>query len=86
MIGWPQRAGVKRKIALIDWAGGLCGSVTKTGDAVAAGAIGAIIVAVYNATMNSPGIDSDRMTHALRSVWCSVGDRERAYCRWAPRR
>jgi Zn-dependent metalloprotease len=38
-------SGVKGKIALIDWAGGACGSVTKTGNAFAAGAIGAIIVA-----------------------------------------
>ena len=37
--------GVRGKIALIDWAGGLCGSVTKTGNAAAAGAVGAIIVA-----------------------------------------
>ena len=37
--------GVKGKIALIDWAGGACGSVTKTGNAFAGGAIGAIIVA-----------------------------------------
>ncbi len=38
-------SGVKGKIALIDWAGGLCGSVTKTTNAFNAGAVGAIIVA-----------------------------------------
>ena len=37
--------GVRGKIALIDWAGGACGSVTKTGNAFSGGAIGAIIVA-----------------------------------------
>jgi len=49
--------GVKGKIALIDWAGGLCGSVTKTGNAVAAGAIGAIIVADPTGLIGLTGTD-----------------------------
>ncbi len=49
--------GVKGKIALIDWAGGLCGSVTKTGNAAAAGAIGAIIVADPTGLIGLTGTD-----------------------------
>jgi len=51
-------SGVKGKIALIDWAGGLCGSVTKTGNAAAAGAIGAIIVADPTGLIGLTGSDA----------------------------